>query len=278
MMLWIAVLVITMGNLNLYGQVPNFETKQNTTTSPLELFVTTAKTTNLVFASAIKSVDRGSRDVLVQKAKNVENVLQVKAAKDSFEQTSLSIITADGSIHSFIVNYSREPHELSIEISPKDREQPSALFSEVKDFNSKLAEVSEKVIWKNTSTYAKFTNHKMRIALTGIYSNENLLFFKINIGNATKLDYEVDQFRFFIQDKKKSKRTATQSVELTPEYIHGNALYFHGNTDKRLVVALKRFNIPDKKNLIIQLIEKNGGRHLNLKIKNRTILKTGLIH
>ena len=46
---------------------------------PYSLQIGINKTTNLIFPYEIKSVDRGSRDVLVQKAKGIENVLQVKA-------------------------------------------------------------------------------------------------------------------------------------------------------------------------------------------------------
>src|SRR5690349_24921209 len=39
--------------------------------------------TSLIFKNSIKSVDRGSQDILAQKAKDVENVLQVKADRKS---------------------------------------------------------------------------------------------------------------------------------------------------------------------------------------------------
>lgn len=63
-----------------------------------------SKTTNIIFPYSIVSVDIGSRDVLAQKAKGVENVLQIKAAKDNFPQTNISIITADGKLTSFLVD------------------------------------------------------------------------------------------------------------------------------------------------------------------------------
>ncbi len=49
--------------------------------APYHLAVTFYKTTNLVFPYTIKSVDRGSKDIIAQKANGVENVLQVKAGK-----------------------------------------------------------------------------------------------------------------------------------------------------------------------------------------------------
>lgn len=43
-----------------------------------------SKTTSIVFPYPIKSIDKGSADVLVQKAKGVENILLVKAARQYF--------------------------------------------------------------------------------------------------------------------------------------------------------------------------------------------------
>src|ERR1022692_904991 len=81
---------------------------------PYPLQVGINKTTNLIFPYEIKSVDRGSRDVLVQKAKGIENVLQVKAAIQNFIATNLSVITADGKLYSFIVHYTNDPPLLNL--------------------------------------------------------------------------------------------------------------------------------------------------------------------
>src|ERR1700751_5325199 len=76
---------------------------------PLRLDISTSMTTNLIFPYAIKSVDRGSIDVLAQKAKGSENVLQVKAAKAPFKQSNLSVVTADGQLFSFLIDYAEYP-------------------------------------------------------------------------------------------------------------------------------------------------------------------------
>ena len=56
------------------------------TIEPFHLNITYSKTTHLLFPFAIISIDRGSKDILAQKAKGVENVLQIKAAKPDFDQ------------------------------------------------------------------------------------------------------------------------------------------------------------------------------------------------
>jgi hypothetical protein len=38
-------------------------------------------------------------------------------------------------------------------------------------------------------------------------------------------------------------------------------------------IALEKFTIPDAKFLAIQIMEKNGGRHLFMKVNNRKIIR-----
>src|SRR5690606_31566690 len=80
-----------------------------TAIAPYPLTVASTKTTNIIFPYAIISVDIGSREVLAQKAKGVENILQVKAAHEGFAQTNLSVVTADGKLTSFLVDFAEQP-------------------------------------------------------------------------------------------------------------------------------------------------------------------------
>ena len=79
--------------------------------------------------------------------------------------------------------------------------------------------------------------------------------------------------RFFIRDKKKNKRTAVQENELKPLQISGNTKQVKAFSRTVAVVALEKFTIPDKKFMGIQIMEKNGGRHLSMKLDNKDILR-----
>ena len=65
-------------NGNIFSQSHN-QTFKTTIIEPYHLAITYYKTTNLIFSFSITSVDRGSCDVLAQKTKGAENILQVKA-------------------------------------------------------------------------------------------------------------------------------------------------------------------------------------------------------
>ncbi|MBW7891444.1 MAG: DUF4138 domain-containing protein, partial [Chitinophagaceae bacterium] len=113
------------------------------------------------------------------------------------------------------------------------------------------------------------------MAVQGIYLHEDMLYFQLKLKNNTAISYDVQQLRIFIRDRKKSKRTASQELEMQPFYIAGPAKRISANAEQNVTISLPKFTIPDKKYLVVQLMEQNGGRHLNLKIANRRLVKSG---
>ncbi len=102
----------------------------NTTSiEPYPLAIAYDKTTNLVFPYAIKSVDRGSQSVLAQKAKGVENILQIKAGRKGFEETNLTVITAEGKLYCFLLNYAPQPPVLNLSFGTTKPSAQDAFFS-----------------------------------------------------------------------------------------------------------------------------------------------------
>jgi hypothetical protein len=80
------------------------------------------------------------------------------------------------------------------------------------------------------------------------------------------INYDIDQFRFFIRDRKKPKRTASQEIEIQPLYATSISSVIPYQSAIMKVYALEKFTIPENKYLTLQMIEKNGGRHLEINI------------
>lgn len=99
------------------------------------------------------------------------------------------------------------------------------------------------------------------------------MYYQLNIANNSPVDYDIDVLRFFIRDKKKGKRTAIQETDLKPLHISGNSSQVKANSSSSLVFALDKFTIPDAKYLLVQIMEKNGGRHLSMKVSNKKIMQ-----
>jgi conjugative transposon TraN protein len=241
---------------------------------PYPLQITTNKTTNLIFPYAIKSVDRGSADVLAQKAKGVENILLVKAGRENFSETNLSVITADGKLYSFMLDYITSPSVINISFNADTINTKGSVFVKSLYNDAAIGIDAERILnEKKTIRAVRDYRYEVMFALKGIYIKNDVIFFKIEVANNSNINYDVDMLRFFIRDERKSKRTATQEVEMQPVYVEGDTSTIKGDSKNVIVFALPKFTIPEKKYLAVQLMERNGGRNLQLSVRNRTIIK-----
>lgn len=112
--------------------------------------------------------------------------------------------------------------------------------------------------------------------LTDIYQRHNALFFELEISNTTNISYDIHDFYWWIDDRKKLKATNVQEYQLEPVYQHKKLMSIPANTTQKEVFVLPKLTIPDKRILRTEMLEKalgNTGRKLSLHIKNRHILK-----
>jgi len=225
------------------------------------LQITTDKTTSLIFPFPIRHVDRGTKDILVQPVKEADNILLVKAASVKFPETNLSVVTGDGSVYSFKVNYTDQP-ENWIYYLPELKKSAIATYANG--------------ILDNHRTVRGIRDRKWDIvaSVNGIYIKDDVMYYQILLCNQSTIDYDIDLLKFYIRDKRKSKRTAAQENELTPLHISGNIRKVKACDFSMIVVALDKFTIPDAKYLAIQLMEKNGGRHLLMRVNNNKIIRS----
>ena len=237
-----------------------------------------SKTTNIVFPYAIKSVDRGSQDVLVQKAKGLENILQIKAAKQEFIQTNLTVVTADGKLYSFVLSYDEQSPQLNLSMNKTELEGQKIYFSAESRNEEEVQEYSKLAFYdKKNIRGEKVNKNNIKFQLNGIFIQNDMMYYRIVVENNSKINYDVDQLRFFIRDNKKIKRTASQEIEITPVYILNNVVTIDEESENTFVFALPKFTIPEEKYLAIQLMEKNGGRHVELHVKNKKLVKVTVL-
>jgi len=266
---WITGIFLFLFNIETFAQA-----EKTSLIDPYPLAVTYSKTTNLIFPYPIISIDKGSRDILVQKAIGVENVLQLKAAKVGFPETNLTVVTADGSLFSYVLNYADSPTGINIKV---DNAQvvptPVAVFTPDAT-NDQVRLNAEKVSTKRRSVSGiEDENHAAHVDVKGLYIHDDVLYFQFGLVNSSLIDYDIKLLRFFIKDKKKSKRTASQEIEIEPKYILGSNKKIAGNSEQVIVVAVPKFTIPDKKTFIVQMQEVNGGRNLQMALKNKKLIK-----
>lgn len=258
---------------------------------PYALEVTFNKTTHVIFPSAIRYVDLGSADLLAAKADGTENVLRVKAAlRDFSRESNLSVITEDGAYYTFNVKYADEPVKLSVEMTDflHDGEavnRPNnALEIYMEELGSEsplLVKLIMRSIYKNDRREVKHIGCKrfgIQYLLKGIYTHNGLLYFHTEIKNQSNVPFDVDYITWKIVDKKVAKRTAVQEQIILPLRAQNYATLVPGKKSERTVFTMAKFTIPDDKCLVVELNEKNGGRHQSFVIENEDLVRAGTIN
>lgn len=251
--------------------------------TPYSIAVSYYKTSHLIFPYAIKSVDRGSASVLAQKAKGVDNILQVKAGKPDFHQTNLTVITTDGQLYSFLVDYANEPSILnfsfskdSVSSATEPTEKAQAVVSGTPLNEASFQAITDEVCRQKRFLHIRSREQKMRLSLESIWLKDKVMWLAFQLQNKSLIDYSPDYVRFFVRDKKRGKRTAVQEAEITPLYGKADSAV-EGEQSKKVVFAFQPFTIPKTQELVIQVGEQNGGRSLVLPVSHRVLLKARLL-
>lgn len=253
---------------------------------PYHLTVTYNKTTHLIFPSAIRYVDLGSEYLIAGKADDAENVLRIKAAvKDFQEETNFSVITEDGRFYNFNVFYSAYPESMNYDLLTMTKESDrlkgnDVLFEDLgKDSPSFAGLVMETIIKKN-HRHIKHIGSKsfgIQFILKGIFVHNGKFYFHTELKNKSNVPYQIDFVTFKVIDKKVAKRTVVQERYIEPLRIYKPLTEVDGKASDHNVFLLDQFTVADDKALIIEVIEKNGGRIQTLQVENSDLVSAQVI-
>lgn len=210
----------------------------------------------------------------------LKNMLRVKLMADSNRAViipgkSLAIVTVVG--ESFIAQYNLcynplRTNEISlIDIIPKHTrplEVPGITLSSV-DMQAFAKKILKQ---RDVSTLYKSTAFGMQTRLNRIYTLGDYIFLDLNYWNKSNISYEIDEQRFKIEDRKITKATNIQSVEIRPVWQLYSPTSFKGRY--RNIYVFKKFTYPGNKVLNIELTEKQiSGRVLSIRIPYKDILQ-----
>ena len=118
------------------------------------------------------------------------------------------------------------------------------------------------------------------LRLNDIWIVDDILYYRFSLACQSNITYDIDFWRFYVIDAKQSKRTAVQErgVDLLQVYTDGDQpSHVNRHQNRTFVVAVNKFTIPNKKRLVLEVFERDGGRHHRLKIKNKDIVKARLV-
>lgn len=241
-----------------------------------QIKVCETKATHLICPEKVSYLMAGDQSrIIAEIVPEHPNMVRVKAVKPFEGESSLTVVSAN-KVYSLFVVY-ENTNEISYRLesfhAEKAGETRGTLLPEYL-----LKEMSYQILSKNKKHVKNRKTKKdgIKLQLTNIYLKEDVLFFEIQMTNKTNMGYDVENFHWWIDDKKQYKSTNVQEYPITPDYQHYNVKYIPTKTSLREVFVLPKLTIPDKRILRIEMLEKalgNTGRKLSLEIQNKDILQ-----
>lgn len=208
----------------------------------------------------------------------VDNVLRVKVLSDSIaSQVDETVVTIIGQSYIAQFNLKYVPEDLSsstttrIDILPKHMSPLE--FPEITMTFRDMKEISRDIVIGRRPAFNNVMSKAlgMKATLNNIYAVGDYVFIDVSFRNRTRIKYDVDQFRFTIRDKRITKATNVQDLEVRPVFSLYNNSYFKKRY--RNVFVFQKFTFPGNKVFTIKLDEKQiSGRTIELNIDYRDLL------
>jgi Domain of unknown function (DUF4138) len=239
--------------------------------------VSTGRITNLIFPGAVRTGIKVSNDILVQKVKGVDNVIELKAMRKGFSPTGVSIFSVAGRIYSFLVEYSdsAEEYDFSVvdtngRIGVAGQNGQLVLAGMPATAQALRADADSLIIGGYLSQTQEY--ERVRLRLRGIYLKDSLLWIAFDLRNRSLVPYKTDYLRVYSTERKRVKRTASHESDINPKYLPGLPVA-GGQSTAAFCAAFAPFTLSKGETLNVEIGEANGGRTIKMMLSPKILLK-----
>ena len=236
------------------------------------VYVNEQVTTHIIMPETIKLVDISTENIIGNQCE--DNIVRIKPAGRMYDREHAGTITVIGERHiaQFNVIYIRRPSKANsiytIDISDCKRYVNP-------DVSMPKADMA-RYAWAISTLPRNFNNiryykHGIRAVVNNIYSIGDYFFIDFSLYNKSNIPYDINEIRVKLSDKRETKSTNSQTIELTPVYVMNQTKRF--KKAYRNVLVLDRLTFPDEKILTMEISEnQSSGRVLYIPIEYSDIL------
>lgn len=236
------------------------------------LYVNETITTHLVMPENIKLVDLSTDKIAGNQC--ADNIVRLKPSSALADQQFIGTVTLVGerNIALYDLLYTKNPKEAATLYYVPTQHLSAYQNPSVKMPSKEIAQYA----WAIFCSDRKFYNIKSKaygvsMRVNNIYSVGDYFFIDFSLHNHTNVKYDIEELRVKLMDKKETKATNSQTIELTPEYLLFDTKTF--KKDYRNVLVLKKLTFPEEKILQIEIYESQiSGRTLQIPISYEDVL------
>ena len=241
------------------------------------LYVNETLTTHLVMPENIKLVDLSTDKIAGNQC--ADNIVRLKPSSALTDQQFIGTVTLVGerNIALYDLLYTKNPKEAATLYYVPTQHLSAYQNPSVKMPSKEIAQYA----WAIFCSDRKFYNIKSKaygvsMRVNNIYSVGDYFFIDFSLHNHTNVKYDIEELRVKLMDKKETKATNSQTIELTPEYLLFDTKTF--KKDYRNVLVLKKLTFPEEKILQIEIYESQiSGRTLQIPISYEDVLHADAI-
>ena len=250
-----------------FAQVQAQEAGTNKEDLPV-IFVNKDVSTHFVSPERIDYVDISIADIAGDLP--LSNTLRVKPTKEG--ASGVLTITSERFMVQYLLMYTEDLSKVYSRYNIPYSDVKSYLNSESDMTQSQLHEYCYNMLLsKNNFFNVSSSKYGMRIRLNNIYSLDKYFFLDLSLFNQTNIQYDIENIRFMVEDKKKTKATTFQSIEISPILVSQQDKSF--KKKYRNVFVFEKFTFPEEKVFVIELSEKQlSGRVVRLEVEYSDIL------
>ena len=246
-----------------------------------KIYVNSEVTTHIVMPENIKLVDISTAKIVGNQC--TDNIVHIKPylESDSLQAVGsykdnelLGTITLIGERHiaQYDILYTQSPCMAASIFEVPYNHTRSYINPEV---SMPMAEMA-RYAWAVYSSDRKYNQivtkaHGMKAVVNNIYAVGDYFFIDYSLQNKTKISYDIEEIRVKLTDKKETKATNSQTIELSPVFTLNSSRKFKKNY--RNVLVLPKLTFPDEKVLRLEISENQiSGRVIVLTIEYEDIL------
>ena len=237
------------------------------------------KTTMLVFDSNIIHVDLGvNSGIAYQLDTSIPNILKLKIAS-SFSQTdttNLLVITENDLVFAFDVIYKTDIVKYVYLIADSmavNKKNLKSLKITADLFEKQIHDKIMSDTFLPRIPYCK--RGRIILSLENIFTDSKKLYLRCKLENTSSIQYNINFMNFFQTTEKANKAVSDQDITIPLSAPEIKRIAPHAS--ELFVLSCDKFTLENNRMAILEIYEKDGGRHLKIRLTNDLILRAVLL-
>lgn len=235
--------------------------------APDTLFISTSQVVHLRFASELKYVNLGSRDIVAKIVDGSKDFVAVKAREPFQTVTTMSCLESSGAMHTFLVAYREHPSCLDIDTripAISEAESPFSISSPIHADGAPSAssplEFDKLVSMKPELFHLATRAYDIDIRCENIFYKDDVLFLLISLHNRSTVSYGLSDPRFSVESKHRTKRGLQYEKAVFPKQSYGLGVTAPDAT-RKMVFTFDKVSLTRGQVFQIYFYEKGGARN-----------------